>query len=87
MTRKEKIDLVLSKIAGDRKESFISEMREAKNKKERLEIIRKYGAVFSEEEKAALKDTGNVEISDEELDHASGGCNCAYIHCECTGCV
>lgn len=87
MTRKEKVDLILSKIPEDRKESFISEIREAGNKKERVEIIKKYGASFSEEEKAALKDAGSSEVSDEELDQASGGCNCAYVHCECTGCV
>ena len=55
MTRKEKIDLLLSKIEADKKDAFISDLREAKNMEERLEVIKKYGITLTGEEEEALK--------------------------------
>ena len=86
MTKKEKIDLLLSKLDADKKEAFISEMREAKTKEERNEILGKYGIQLSKEEMESLKKKAANEVSDEELDRAAGGCSCtcsAHCSAEC----
>ena len=87
MNRKEAVDLILSKVEEGKKEAFIQEVREAKTKEERMAVIRKYGIALTKEEAEALKGRKGSEVSDEELDKAAGGCSCAYVHCECTGCV
>ena len=87
MNKKEKLNLLLSKVGEDKKEAFIAELREAKTKEERCAIVKKYGVTLTEEEMRAIKNRAGNELSDEELDSAAGGCTCAYIHCECTGCV
>ncbi len=87
MNRKEKLDLLLSKVEEDKKEAFIAELREAKTKAERVAVVKKYGVTLTEEEAQAMKNRAGNELSDEELDKAAGGCSCAFIHCECTGCV
>ena len=75
MTRKEKIDLLLSKVEADKKEAFIADLREAKTMEERLEVIKKYGITLTGEEEEALKNKEGNELSDEELDEVAGGCN------------
>ena len=77
MTKKEKMEMLLSKVAEDQKADFVAGMREAKSKDEWLEVVKKYGIRLSEDEKATFKAQSN-EVSDEELDVAAGGC--------CTGC-
>ena len=42
MTRKEKVDLVLSKVAEDRKEDFIADFRKAGSKEERKAVLKKH---------------------------------------------
>lgn len=87
MNRKFAMDLLLSKVAEGQKEAFVADLREAKTKKERADVMAKYGVALSDEEREAIKNSRGNEISDEELGLANGGCNCAYVHCECTGCV
>ena len=77
MNRKEKLDLLLSKVEEDKKEAFIAELREAKTKAERVAVVKKYGVTLTEEEAQAMKNRAGNELSDEELDTAAGGCNCA----------
>jgi len=91
MTRKERIDLLLSKIPEDKRDAFVAKLREAKDRKERRELLKEYGVSLTEEEKAAFKagDGAGNEISDAELDQAAGGCNCtckAKCKCICHGC-
>ena len=82
MTKKEKVDLILSKLDTDKKEAFISEVREAKTKEERIEVLKKYGVQLSKEDIESIKNKAGNEVSDEELDQAAGGCNCACsAHC------
>ena len=78
MTKKEKMELLLSKVAEEQKADFVAEMREAKTKEARQELLRKYNINLSVEEKEALKANTN-EITDDELDVAAGGC----VSCEC----
>ena len=79
MSRKEIMDQMLSKVEEGKKEALIAELREAKTKAERVEIVKKYSAAPTKEEVQALKDNA---ISDEELDKAAGGCKCACsAHC------
>ena len=87
MNRKEAVDLILSKVEEDKKEAFVQEIRSAKSKEERMAVIRKYGIALTKEEAEAMKGRKGSEVSDAELDKAAGGCSCAYVHCECTGCV
>lgn len=78
MSKKEKIELLLSKVVQEQKADFVAEMREAKTKEARQELLRKYNINLSVEEKEALKANTN-EITDDELDVAAGGC----VSCEC----
>ncbi len=87
MNRKEAVDLILSKVGEDKKEAFVQELRSAKSKEERMAVIRKFDIALTKEEAAALKDRKGSEVSDEELDGAAGGCNCACsAHCS-TDCI
>ena len=87
MNRKERMDLLLSKVAEDKKEAFVAELRAAKTPEERLKVAKKYNATLTEDELKAVKAESTNKIADAELDNAAGGCSCAYVHCECTGCV
>ncbi len=77
MTRKERIDLLLTKIPADKRDAFVAALREAKDQKERVKVLQEYGITFTEEEKAAFKAEEGNEVSDAELDQAAGGCNCS----------
>ena len=79
MSKKEKIKLLLSKVAQEQKADFVAELREATTKEARQELFQKYNIRLSAEEKEALKAATN-EVSDEELDVAAGGC----CSCDCT---
>lgn len=87
MTRKERMDLLLSKVAEDQKEAFVADLRTAKSKEDRTELFKKYNVVITEEEAADLKEKNGTKLSDEELDAAAGGCvgvgtcNC---NCDCS---
>ena len=81
MTKKEKMELLLSKVGEERKADFVAELRDAKTKEVRQELLRKYNISLSEEEKEAMK-TDTNEVSDEELDVAAGGC-CSSCNCSC----
>ena len=82
MTKKEKIELLLSKVAEEQKADFVAGLREAATKEARQELFQKYNINLSAEEKEAMK-TDTNEVSDEELDAAAGGC---CHSCECYGC-
>ena len=81
MTKKEKMELLLSKVAGEQKADFVTELREATTKEARQELFQKYNIRLSAEEKEAMK-TDTNEVSDEELDVAAGGC-CSSCNCSC----
>ncbi len=78
MTKKEKTELLLSKVAEEKKADFVAELREAATKEARQALFAKYSICLSDEEKEALKAESN-EVSDDELDIAAGGC----VSCEC----
>ena len=80
MNKKEKMDLLLSKVEEGKKDAFVAELREAKSKEERFEVFKKYDATLTEEEVKAIKAADGNELNDEELDQAAGGCSCA---CNC----
>ena len=82
MTKKEKTELLLSKVAEEKKADFVAELREASTKEARQALFAKYSICLSDEEKEALKADTN-EVSDEELDVAAGGCCSNY--CSCNG--
>lgn len=75
MNRKEKIDLLLSKVQEDKKEAFITDLRGVTDKDSCIELLKKYDITISEDEKAAITSlSSSNEVSDEELDSAAGGC-------------
>ncbi len=80
MNRKEVMDLLLSKVAEDRKEAFISEFRAAKTVEERLAVAKKYDATLTDEQVRTIKAEAGNTLGDEQLDQASGGC----CKCSCT---
>ena len=64
MTRKEKVDLVLSKVAEDRKEDFIADFRKAGSKEERKAVLKKYGASLTKEEAEAFcKNPSGISVT------------------------
>ena len=79
MTKREKTELLLSKVPEEQKAAFVAELREAKPKEAMQDLLKKYSIRLTDEEKKALCATKN-EISDEELDQAAGGC-CTW-NCE-----
>lgn len=84
MTRKERIELLISKVSAEQKDAFIEELRGAKTKEDRLEVAKKYNATLTEEEaKEFSKATAN-EVSDEDMDTAAGGCTACHCDCYCT---
>ena len=81
MTRKEKMELILSKLEEGQKDKFVEEFREAKTMEERKKVAKKYNASLTTEEEEQIKAEGN-KVSDEQLDQAAGGC-CSWA-CGCT---
>ena len=85
MTKKEAMNLLLTKIPEDKKELFVAELRAADSKEEREKLFKKYQITLTEEEKTALKARSN-EIPDDELDEAAGGCCNGHCHCSAYFC-
>ena len=83
MTKKEKMELLLSKVAEEKKADYIAELREATTKEARQKLFKKYNISLTDEEKEAVK-TDTNEVSDDELDVAAGGC--CSSNCSCHGC-
>ena len=50
MTKKEKMNLLLAKVPEERKADFVAELRGAKSREARVELLKKYGITLSEEE-------------------------------------
>ena len=73
MTKKEKMELLLARVPEEQKAAFVAELREAKTKEAFLAVVKKHNIQLSEEETKAAASCSN-EVSDEELDHAAGGC-------------
>ena len=84
MTKKEAMDLVLSKVPEEKKEAFVAAIREAKNLKERQEVLKKFDVTLTKDEAAALKKNKANEISDDELNEAAGGCCLQKCTCNCS---
>ena len=86
MTRKEKMDLLLTKVPESEKEAFIADLRQIKSREDIPAILEKYHIDLTEEEKVILHETASYVLSDEELDLAAGGCegdwSCS-CHCSC----
>ena len=55
MSKKEKIKLLLSKVAQEQKANFVAELREAFTKEARQELFEKYNISLSAEEREAMK--------------------------------
>ena len=85
MTKKECMDLILAKVAEDRRNEFISEMRNADSRKDRLAILEKYGIELSDEEKEALLSRKDHEVTDADLDQAEAGSVSVTCECHCHG--
>ena len=73
MPMKEQIDYLLTKIDDSKKEEFLAAIKNANSMESWIEIIKKFGLKLSDKEIAALNG-GSRELSDDELDMASGGC-------------
>ena len=85
MNRKEIMDLLLSKIAEDKKEAFIKAFRETKTVEERFAVAKQYGAALTDEEAQAIKTKAGNVVGNEELDGAAGSCCSSCSSCN-TGC-
>ena len=83
MTKKEKMEFLLAKVAEEQKAAFVAELRESTTKEARQELLTKYNISLTDEEKEAMKAETN-EVSDDELDVAAGGCCSNY--CSCHSC-
>ena len=85
MTKKEKIELLLTKVTEEEKEAFVTELREVKTQEAMLELLKKFNINLTDEEKEAMKPLTN-EISEEELVQVAGGCCTSRDGTPCTGC-
>ncbi len=83
MSNKERIDYLLTKVSEDKREAFVEDLKAAANLDSSLAVLKKYGVSLTEEEMKKL--TEKRELSDEELDATSGGCetcdNCPKQTC------
>lgn len=73
MMKKEKMELLLSKVPEEQKAAFVAELREARTKEAMQDLLKKYGIRLTDEEEKTLCATEN-ELSDADLDQAAGGC-------------
>ena len=55
MTKKEKMELLLAKVAEEQKAAFVAELRESTTKEARQELLTKYNISLTDEEKEAMK--------------------------------
>lgn len=81
-TRKEMMEKLLGKVAEDKREEFLKELREAQ-RETRKEIFEKYGVELTEEEKELMKNSVSEELSDDELAKAAGGTGDCECECYC----
>ena len=84
MNGKERIDYLLTKVAEDKKEAFVEDLKGVASIEEGLSVVKKYDLALTEEEMQKL--TAKSEISDDELDEAvgagdDGGC-CRSNDCD-----
>ena len=82
MTRKEVFDNLLKQIAEDKKDAFVTAIKEAKDKAQKIAILEKYGVSLSEEERSIFENNSSKELSDDDLEMASGG---GCKGCKCGG--
>ena len=82
MNDKERIDYLLTKVAEDKKEAFVEDLKGVAILEESLSVLKKYGITLTEEEMQKL--TAKREMSDDELDAAAGGgCDCDDLNPFC----
>ncbi len=82
MTKKEKMELLVSKVPEEQREAFVAELRDAGTKEARGDLFKKYRIKLTKEETERLKETSASQLTDEELDQAAGGCcNCHSCYC------
>ena len=83
MSNKERIDYLLTKVSDDKKEAFVEDLNAAANLDACMDVLKKYGVCLTEEEMKSM--SADRELSDEELDATSGGCetceNCPRQTC------
>lgn len=83
MSYKERIDFLLTKVSDDKKEAFVEDLKTATDPEVCMDVLKKYGVSLTEEEMKSL--SANRELSDDELDATSGGCetceNCPRQTC------
>ena len=72
MNDKERIDYLLTKVAEDKKDAFVEDLKGISKLEEGLAVLKKYSISLTEEEMKKL--TAKREMSDDELDAAAGGC-------------
>ena len=80
MTRKEITENVLARVPEEKKEAFVKEVVECKDKAEKAAVLEKYGVSLTAEEQEAFRTS---KVSDEEIDDAAGGCACFNCHSCC----
>ena len=81
MNRKEKMDYILAQVPEEKKEEFVAELRGAETKADKKAVLEKYGIVITKEDvKEITKDVN--ELSEDEMDIASGGGCCLGCGCK-----
>ncbi len=83
MTKKEKLELLLSKIPEEQREAFVAELRDTGSKEARGDLLKKYQIQLTKEETDLLMEKSVNQLTDEELDQAAGGC-CNCHSCACS---
>ena len=82
MTKKEKMDLLLTKVPESDRDAFIADMQQIKSKNDISELFDKYQIALTADEKKDLGKSVTFELSDEMLDQVTGGHN-YYCCCTC----
>ena len=74
MSVKEQLDFLLSKVDDNKKGEFLSEIKKAVGLDAWIAVLQKFGVSLTDEEMQKLQE-GTHELSDDDLDVVSGGCD------------
>lgn len=88
MTKKEIVDILLSKVDEDKKEAFAKDLKSADGLAGLTALLDRYGVCLTEEELNAMQtgEDDRRELTEDELDLASGGCGSCDNYDDCKAC-
>ena len=76
MEKKAVWELLKNKVDEAQFDKLWAELKNAADQTERIEVFKKFGVRFTEDERKFIETLKDGAISDDELAQAAGGCSC-----------